>query len=108
MTAPYWPRPNRFLEALGRPRPPVTMWMTLESAVIVEMVGAYGLDAVFIDLEHTAASLEDVRGMITAAQGAGMTALVRPLSIDPHEIGRILDAGAEGIVFAQVSSPEQA
>jgi len=108
MSPPYWPRPNRFLEALAGPRPPVTMWMTLESLVVVEMVAAYGIDAVFIDLEHTAAGLADVRAMIVAAQGAGVTALVRPLKIDAHEVGRILDAGAEGIVFAQVTSPEEA
>jgi len=108
MSPPYWPRLNRFLEGLRGPRPPVTMWMTLESVVVVEMAASYGIDAMFIDLEHTAASLEDVRAMIIAAQGAGVTALVRPSSIDPHDVGRILDAGAEGIVFAQVSTPEEA
>jgi 4-hydroxy-2-oxoheptanedioate aldolase len=84
------------------------MWMTLESPIIVEMVGAYGLDAVIIDLEHTSASLTDVRAMIIAAQGAGMTALARPSSHDQHLVGRLLDAGAEGIVFAQVTSAKEA
>jgi 4-hydroxy-2-oxoheptanedioate aldolase len=108
MPAPYWPRPNRFLDALRSPTPPVFMWMTLESPILVETAGAYGLDAVIIDLEHTSADMTDARSMIVAAQGAGMTALVRPSSHDRHVIGRLLDAGADGIVFAQVTNAEEA
>jgi 4-hydroxy-2-oxoheptanedioate aldolase len=108
MTPPYWPRPNRFLEALRGGRPPVVMWITLESVSVVEMAAAHGLNAVIIDLEHTSAGLRDAHAMIVAAQGAGMSALVRPPSIDSHDIGRLLDAGADGVVFAQVGSKSDA
>ena len=108
MPAAYWPRANRFREMLHGDTPPVVMWMTLGSPDIVEMAGGHGLDAAIMDLEHTTASLSDVQAMIVAAQGAGMTALVRPSSIDAHQIGRLLDAGAEGIVFAMVSNAQDA
>jgi len=84
------------------------MWMVLESPNIIEMAGAYGLDTAIIDMEHTSAGFAQVHAMIVAAQGAGMSALVRPPSIDSHDIGRVLDAGADGIVFAQVSSTSDA
>jgi 4-hydroxy-2-oxoheptanedioate aldolase len=108
MAPPYWPRPNRFLEALRGGRPPIVMWMTLESTSVIEMAAAHGLDTVIIDLEHTTASLRDAHAMIVAAQGAGMSALVRPSSIDSHDVGRLLDAGADGMVFAQVKNKSDA
>jgi 4-hydroxy-2-oxoheptanedioate aldolase len=105
----FWPKPNRFRVALrnGGP-PPVAMWITLESPNVVEMVGAHGADAVLLDLEHTTSSPGDLQPLIVAAQLAGMTALVRPAGPDRHAIGRLLDAGAEGIVFPMVSSAAEA
>jgi 4-hydroxy-2-oxoheptanedioate aldolase len=84
------------------------MWITLQSTNLVELAGAHGLDTVILDQEHTASGLDAVREQIVAAQLGGMTALVRPASIDPHQVGRILDAGAEGIVFPRVSTVEDA
>jgi len=105
----FWPKANRFRVALrqGGP-PPVAMWITLQSANVVEMVGAHGVDTVILDLEHTASSPGDLQPMVVAAQLAGMTALVRPAGADRHEIGRLLDAGADGIVFPMVSSAGEA
>ena len=102
---PFWPKPNRFRVALhnGGP-PPVAMWITLQSANVVELVGAQGVDTVILDLEHTSSTPADLQPLIVAAQLAGMTALVRPAGLDPHEIGRLLDAGVQGIVFPMVSS----
>jgi 4-hydroxy-2-oxoheptanedioate aldolase len=108
MAPPYWPRPNKFLEGLRGGRPPVVMWMTLESTSVIEMAAVYGLDTAIIDLEHTTAGLHEAQAKIVAAQGAGMTALVRPPSIDPIAVGRLLDAGADGMVFAQVRSRSEA
>ena len=109
MPPSFWPKANRFRVALrqGGP-PPVAMWITLQSANVVEMVGAHGLDTVILDLEHTASSPGDLQPMVVAAQLAGMTALVRPAGADRHEIGRLLDAGADGIVFPMVSSAGEA
>jgi 4-hydroxy-2-oxoheptanedioate aldolase len=105
----FWPKPNRFRVALrnGGP-PPVAMWITLQSPNVVEMIGAHGVDTVILDLEHTSSSPADLQPLIVAAQLAGMTALVRPAGLDRHEIGRLLDAGADGIVFPMVSSAAEA
>lgn len=104
MRPPAWPRPNHFLESLRSDVPPVSMWITLQSTNLVEIAGACGVDAVILDLEHTTSGLSDIHAMIIAAELGGMTALVRPAGIDHHEIGRILDAGAKGIVFPMVSN----
>lgn len=84
------------------------MWITLQSTNVVELAGAHGLDTVIIDREHTSSGLREVHDQVVAAQLAGMTALVRPSHIDPHEVGRILDLGADGVVFPMVSSADDA
>lgn len=84
------------------------MWITLQSSNLVELAAAHGLDTVILDQEHTTSGLDVVREQIVAAQLGGMTALVRPPHIDPHQVGRILDAGADGIVFPRVSTVEEA
>jgi 2-keto-3-deoxy-L-rhamnonate aldolase RhmA len=84
------------------------MWITLQSTNLIELAAAHGLDTVIIDQEHTPSGLDAVRDQILAAQLGGMIALVRPPSIDSHQVGRILDAGADGIVLPRVSSVEDA
>ena len=106
---PFWPRPNVFRRALQGASPPaVALWITLESPNIVEMVGAHGVDAVILDMEHTASGPAEIQPLIMAAQGAGMTPLVRPPGLDPHLVARLLDSGAQGIVFPMVSNPAEA
>jgi 2-keto-3-deoxy-L-rhamnonate aldolase RhmA len=105
----FWPRENRFLAALAAGRPDVAvMWVTLASPSIVEMLGAHAADAAILDLEHTSTGLEAIEQMIMAAELGSVTPLVRPRSTDGDEVGRVLDAGAQGIVFPMVSTPEQA
>jgi len=105
---PFWPRPNSFLESLRGRRPPQSfMWITVPSTEVVEMVGALGVDCVVIDMEHGSAGPERVQQLVGAAQGAGMTGLVRVEGPDA-DVGRILDLGAQGIVFPRITSAEQA
>jgi 2-keto-3-deoxy-L-rhamnonate aldolase RhmA len=84
------------------------MWITLQSTNLIELAAAQGLDTVILDQEHTPSGLDAVREQIVAAQLGGMTVLVRPPSIDPHQVGRILDMGADGIVFPRVGGVEDA
>jgi 2-keto-3-deoxy-L-rhamnonate aldolase RhmA len=106
--ADSWPRPSRYRNALKEGAPPLCMWVTLQSTNLIELAAAHGLDTVIIDQEHTTSELDVVRDQIRVAQLGGVTALVRPPSVDPHTVGRILDAGADGIVFPGVSSVEDA
>ena len=62
----FWPKPNRFRVALRNGGPPlVAMWITLQSSNVVEMVGAHGVDTVFLDLEHTASSPGELQPLIS-------------------------------------------
>jgi 2-keto-3-deoxy-L-rhamnonate aldolase RhmA len=87
-----WNRKRNLLKAkIEAGSPALAMWVTIPWPPLLEIIGAAGLDAAFIDLEH-----------------ASFGPLVRPSAIDPAEVGRILDAGAQGIAFPRVTDANDA
>jgi 2-keto-3-deoxy-L-rhamnonate aldolase RhmA len=65
-----------------------------------------GLDFVWVDLEHTLASLEQVGVVVQHARLAGITPLVRVPELRSGLIRALLDNGAQGIILPLVDSPE--
>jgi 4-hydroxy-2-oxoheptanedioate aldolase len=72
------------------------------------IVEASGYDAVYVDLEHTATSLDTTSMLCSAAIGAGISAMVRVPSHDPSLIARVLDNGAVGVIVPHVNSRSEA
>jgi 2-keto-3-deoxy-L-rhamnonate aldolase RhmA len=72
------------------------------------MAAACGFDAIYVDLEHTAASLETASLLCSAALGAELFPLVRVPSHDPQYMTRAIDTGALGVIVPHVDTPEQA
>jgi len=82
--------------------------LTLPGAVSAELFSE-PLDVVWVDLEHGALGRADAQEMILGAQATGTLALVRVAIADAAGlVGPMLDAGADGIVAADVRNPEQA
>ncbi|HEY1853321.1 MAG TPA: aldolase/citrate lyase family protein [Solirubrobacterales bacterium] len=80
--------------------------LTLPGVTVAELL-AEPFDVVWIDLEHGALGPRDAQEMIIGAQAAGAFALVR-LPVAAHGLmTTVLDAGADGLVIADVSDPEQ-
>jgi 4-hydroxy-2-oxoheptanedioate aldolase len=76
--------------------------LTLPGATAAELL-AEPFDVVWVDLEHGALGPLDAQEMILGAQAAGTYALVR-LPADAHGLmTAMLDAGADGVVLADVS-----
>lgn len=74
------------------------------SPALVEMIGAKGFDAVFIDCEHGSAGWEEVENMVRAAELVGATPIVRVQENSPSIITRTLDRGAGGIQVPHVNT----
>ncbi|MEH2563687.1 aldolase/citrate lyase family protein [Bradyrhizobium sp. AZCC 2289] len=108
MLPAYWPKENRFRTMLREGPPPMIMWISLDSVNLVEMLGAYGVDAVIIDCEHTTTGLDEAQSKVIAAERAGMTAFVRPSHVDVAETGRLLTIGAQGVVYSMISNAADA
>jgi 4-hydroxy-2-oxoheptanedioate aldolase len=75
---------------------------------IPAIAAASGYDAVYVDLEHTATSLETTAMLCSAAIGAGISAMVRVPSHDRSIIARALDNGAVGVIVPHVNSKSEA
>lgn len=84
-----------------------TMIVQVREAAIVQLFAQYGLDFVFIDMEHGPYSLETAADLIQVARLAGITPLVRVGETRYHQYSAILDAGALGIMTPRVESVEQ-
>jgi 2-keto-3-deoxy-L-rhamnonate aldolase RhmA len=78
------------------------------TADVPVVAAASGFDAVYVDLEHTATSLETTSVLCGAAIGAGITPLVRVPSHDHQYLTRSLDIGAMGVIVPHVDSRAEA
>lgn len=93
----------------SRPEPKFGAWITLNSASAIEQICQLGFDFVVIDAQHGLLDYSDIReGLIAATAGGLATPYVRVSQNDPAEIGRVLDAGAQGIIVPMVNSVEEA
>ena len=72
------------------------------------MAAACGFDAIYVDLEHTATSLETTSMLCAAAVGFGLISMVRVPSHDPQTMTRVIDTGAMGVIVPHVDTREQA
>ncbi|MFM7468458.1 MAG: HpcH/HpaI aldolase family protein [Vampirovibrionales bacterium] len=82
------------------------MVITLESPEITELLSKT-LDWLWLDMEHSTLSAKDIRNhlMVKSSSCLGM---VRVPSIEAGIVKRVLDAGADGIIFPYVSTLEEA
>jgi len=72
------------------------------------VAAAAGFDCIFVDLEHSATSLETTSTICLGSVGLGITPLVRVPGHDKNWISRVLDGGSQGVIVPHVSSAEEA
>jgi 2-dehydro-3-deoxyglucarate aldolase/4-hydroxy-2-oxoheptanedioate aldolase len=76
---------------------------------LVEIVGmGGGFDAVWFDQEHVGVNVEQIESCSRAARAVGLDCFVRLAPTDYATVMRPLEAGAGGIMAAQVRSAAQA
>lgn len=75
----------------------------------VEIVaGVGGFDAVWLDQEHAGLSIAQIEQASLAARAAGLDCFVRLAPTDYATVMRCLEAGAGGVMAAQIRSAQQA
>ncbi len=101
--------PNKARERLAAGQ--LALGMALRQARTVEIgrvLAACGFDFAFVDMEHNTMSIDTAAQIAVACHDAGVTPLVRVPGYEHHLATRLLDAGAMGIVFPHVDTPEHA
>ena len=83
-------------------------WSLLPSPYVVEVYGQAGWDSVTIDMQHGMHDYASMLASIHALQPFGVPALVRVPWNAPGDLGRILDAGAKGVICPMVNNAAEA
>lgn len=81
---------------------------SVPSPLLCEMFGAAGFDFAVLDLEHQLVSPDDLQHAIRACELGGCEPWVRVPEVDVKLIGRVLDAGAKGIVISRLETADEA
>lgn len=82
--------------------------VSLTDPCLCEIMGNIGYDCVWIDMEHTYMSCRDVLCHLNAAKSVGTAAVVRLPQNDLTVTKKILEMGADGIIFPMVKSAAEA
>lgn len=82
--------------------------ITVPGICIAEMMSYYDYDFVWLDLEHTAISIDDCYAQIVGAQSVGREVIVRVPQNDLTYTKKVLEMGPDGIIFPMVHNAAEA
>ncbi len=99
---------NLFKRALAERRLQIGLWSQLCSPIAAEVLAGAGLDWVVIDTEHAPNELPAVADQLRALDGGGTSPVVRVAWNDMVLVKRLLDIGAQTLLFPFVQSAEEA
>jgi len=83
-------------------------WLSIPSIVTAETAGRVGFDYVCVDSQHGAIDYANVLALVQALSLGESSAVVRVPWNEPGIIGKVLDAGAEGVIVPMVNSRAEA
>jgi len=101
-------RPSRIKAKLARNEPVLVTTLHLTDPSLFELTSLMGFDGIWMDLEHHAYSVETAENLIRAARVGGADILARPAKGEFMRIGRLLEAGAHGILYPRCDGVEEA
>jgi 2-keto-3-deoxy-L-rhamnonate aldolase RhmA len=101
--------PNHALRQLRAGKLAVGLGVNLARTVNIAQLGkTAGFDWLFIDGEHSSLDLDTAAQLSSAALAVGITPVVRVAGLEHWHASRILDNGAQGIVYPHIDTREQA
>ena len=99
---------NEFKRAIASGTTPVGTWMSSGSAATAEALGCAGFDFLVVDTEHTPIDVAQMTDLLRTIAGTPAQAIVRPPWNDMVMVKRVLDAGAQTLLFPFVQNAEEA
>ncbi|MEY9981562.1 4-hydroxy-2-oxoheptanedioate aldolase [Bradyrhizobium yuanmingense] len=86
----------------------VNAWLSIPSGFAAEVIAQCGFDSVTVDMQH---GVQDYRSMVECLQAMGrytITPMVRVPWNEPGIVGKVLDAGAYGLICPMVNTAQEA
>lgn len=100
---------NSFLKGIDRGGvPPLGTWLMSGGAATAEAMGYCGFDFLVLDMEHVPIDLADTVEILRTIAGTPATPVVRLPWSDQVTVKRVLDVGAQTLMFPFIESAEEA
>ena len=101
---------NAVKQAWAAGKAVVNGWLAIPNAFSAEMYSQCGWDSVTVDMQH---GVQDYLSCVAcfqgiAASGSGAVPMVRVPWNEPGIIGKVLDAGAYGVICPMINTKEEA
>lgn len=93
---------------LGRREPVLLTQLHLIDPSVFELTSLMGFDGIWMDLEHHTYSMETATTLMRAARVGKSDILARPAKGEYMRIGRLLEAGAQGIMYPRCDDAKEA
>ena len=97
-------RENRFKAGLREGRLQNGLWCTINDSLVAEMCAQLGFDWMLFDTEHSALDPIAVLPLLQAVAPYPTPPIVRPGSLNPPEIKKRLDLGAQTILVPMIQN----
>jgi 4-hydroxy-2-oxoheptanedioate aldolase len=99
---------SRVKAKLRRGEPALVVTCHFTDPAVYEMTSLLGFDGIWLDLEHHGTSVETAASLMRAARVGASDVIVRPAKGEFMRIGRLLESGAQGIMYPRCESAEEA
>jgi 4-hydroxy-2-oxoheptanedioate aldolase len=99
---------NAFKRGLVERRALNGTWFMSASPVLAEALGHAGFDFLVLDMEHTVADVPQLFSLLQSVAGTPAASVVRLPWNDPVTVKRVMDAGAQSLMFPYIQSVEEA
>lgn len=100
-------RPNKIKQIWKNNNPVINGWLHIPSSWSAEIMAHQGYDSLLIDLQHGMMNFETSVSMLQAISTTDTVPLARVPWNEPGIIGKLLDAGAYGIVCPMINTREE-
>jgi 4-hydroxy-2-oxoheptanedioate aldolase len=101
-------RPSRIRKKLSANQPVLITSLNLPNFALFEFVSLMGFDGIWLDLEHHALSVETAENLMRAARVGSSDIVARPAKGEFMRLARLLEAGAQGIMYPRCESAAEA
>ena len=95
-------------EKLSKNEPVLITQLHLTDPSLFEMVSLMGFDCIWMDLEHHSYSVETAAQLMRGVRVGNADVIVRPAKWEYMRMGRLLEAGANGILYPRCDNAEEA
>lgn len=101
-------RPSKIKAKLARNEAVLLVTLHLTDPSLYELTSLMGFDGIWMDMEHHGYSVETALTLMRAARVGATDIMVRPAKGEFMRLGRMLEAGAQGILYPRCDDAAEA